>query len=297
MSPWLVGMLVFFVYPLVTTVYLSFHHYDLLAAAALDRPGELPVHGRGPELLAGRANTLWMIVITVPVTVVFAFWVAHLLTKVRRGAGVLRTMFYLPDAGPAGGRHARVRLPVQRPAPGRSTRILGALAPAAATVVRRPARGPSRPSPCWRCGASATVMIIFLAALLDVPRRAPRGGRPRRRQRLAADAVRDAADDQPGDPLRRRDRRDRRRCSTSPRATSPATAARRRRRAVRAPAAASATRRDRRCSIRSGCTSRGSSTSPWATPPRWRSCCSSSRWRSPARCSWLPALRALPGVS
>ena len=30
MSPWLVGFTVFFGYPLVTTVYLSFTHYDLL---------------------------------------------------------------------------------------------------------------------------------------------------------------------------------------------------------------------------------------------------------------------------
>ena len=30
----------------------------------------------------------------------FAFWVAHLLSKVRRGAGVLRTIFYLPTLAP-----------------------------------------------------------------------------------------------------------------------------------------------------------------------------------------------------
>ena len=30
MSPWIVGFGVFFGYPLVTTVYLSFTHYDLL---------------------------------------------------------------------------------------------------------------------------------------------------------------------------------------------------------------------------------------------------------------------------
>jgi multiple sugar transport system permease protein len=30
MSPWLVGFTVFFGYPLVSTVYLSFTHYDLL---------------------------------------------------------------------------------------------------------------------------------------------------------------------------------------------------------------------------------------------------------------------------
>ena len=33
MSPWLVGFTVFFGYPLVSTVYLSFTHYDLLKPA------------------------------------------------------------------------------------------------------------------------------------------------------------------------------------------------------------------------------------------------------------------------
>ena len=33
MSPWIVGFTVFFGYPLVSTVYLSFTHYDLLKPA------------------------------------------------------------------------------------------------------------------------------------------------------------------------------------------------------------------------------------------------------------------------
>ena len=32
MSPWLVGFSVFFGYPLVMSVYLSFNHYDLLSS-------------------------------------------------------------------------------------------------------------------------------------------------------------------------------------------------------------------------------------------------------------------------
>ena len=43
MSPWLVGFSVFFGYPLVMSVYLSFTHYDLLSSAEVDRHRELPV--------------------------------------------------------------------------------------------------------------------------------------------------------------------------------------------------------------------------------------------------------------
>ena len=64
-------------------------------------------------------------------------------------------------------------------------------------------------------------MIIFLAAILDVPRHLYESAELDGAGRVAAAALGDAADDQPGDPVRGRARRDRRRCSTSRRRTSP----------------------------------------------------------------------------
>ena len=58
----------------------------------------------------------------------------------------------------------------------------------------------------WGVG---TTMIIFLAAILDVPRHLYESAELDGAERPPAAALGDAADDQPGDPVRRRPRRDR----------------------------------------------------------------------------------------
>ena len=41
-----------------------------------------------------------MVAIAVPLQVLFAFWIAMLLARVKSGAGVFRTIFYLPALAP-----------------------------------------------------------------------------------------------------------------------------------------------------------------------------------------------------
>jgi multiple sugar transport system permease protein len=150
-------------------VYLSFTHYDLLS----------PPHWVGganyayafhhdPQFWTAFRNTLWFIAIAVPLQVLFAFGVALMLARAKRGAGFFRTVFYLPALAP----------------------------PVAATLgfvyLLNPATGPlsvalrsvgidgplwfndphwSKPALTllllWTVG---NMMIIFLAALVDVPR-------------------------------------------------------------------------------------------------------------------------------
>ena len=102
MSPWIVGFSVFFGYPLVATVYLSFTHYDLLQAVALDRARQLQVHVHAgqADLAGGLATRCGWSSIMVPLKVMFAFGVALMLTRARRGVGVFRTIFYLPALAP-----------------------------------------------------------------------------------------------------------------------------------------------------------------------------------------------------
>ena len=100
MSPWIVGFSVFFAYPLVTTAYLSFTHYDLLSSPRWIGLANYRFMGKDPNFWPGVRNSLWMIVIAVPVTVLFAFCVALTVSKAKRGAGLLRTVFYLPTLAP-----------------------------------------------------------------------------------------------------------------------------------------------------------------------------------------------------
>lgn len=167
-TPTLLGLAVFFVYPLVMNVYYSFTRYDLLSAP--QRVGfrnYVYLFTQDPRVVTATFNTLWFVVILVPIRLVAALAVAWLLVRAKRASGFWRTLFYLP-----------------------------ALVPPVASVVAfvflfNPGTGPvnlvlkffgitgplwfndpnlSKPSlvllGVWVLG---DIMIIFLASLLDVP--------------------------------------------------------------------------------------------------------------------------------
>ena len=102
MSPWIVGFSVFFGYPLVMSVYLSFNHYDLLSPPRWVGLANYRYmfSGNDPQVRPAILNTLWMIGIAVPLQVIFAFGIALMLARARRGVGIFRTIFYLPALAP-----------------------------------------------------------------------------------------------------------------------------------------------------------------------------------------------------
>jgi multiple sugar transport system permease protein len=113
-------------------------------------------------------NTLWLIAIMVPLQVVFAIGVAMALQRARRGVGVFRTVFYLPTlAPPVAATLGFVFL--LNPATGPVNTILGDLGIEGPLWFNSPSW--SKPAlvllALWGIG---NTMIIFLAALLDVPR-------------------------------------------------------------------------------------------------------------------------------
>ena len=103
----------------------------------------------------------------VPLKVMFAFGVALMLTRARRGVGLFRTIFYLPALAPRR-RDARLRRPAQ-PGDRAGERRAGRIG------IDGPLwfSGPSWSKPAltllllWGVG---NTMIIFLAALVDVPK-------------------------------------------------------------------------------------------------------------------------------
>src|SRR5205823_14454881 len=67
MSPWIVGFSVFFGYPLVTSAYLSFTHYDLLSSPRwIGLSNYRYLLGTDQQIWPAVYNTLWMIVVAVP---------------------------------------------------------------------------------------------------------------------------------------------------------------------------------------------------------------------------------------
>jgi multiple sugar transport system permease protein len=168
MSPWLVGFSVFFGYPLVMSIYLSFTHYDLLSPPRwIGLANYRYLFGTDQQIWPAVRNTLWMIVVAVPLQVLFAFGIGLMVSRARRGVGFFRTVFYLPAlAPPVAATLGFVYIlnpatgPVKRAA--RASRHPGAALVPVAWVGEALAR-PARP-----LGIGNT-MIIFLAAILDVP--------------------------------------------------------------------------------------------------------------------------------
>lgn len=168
LAPWLVGFLCFFGYPLVMTVYLSFTSYTML-----DQPK--PVGFRNyvylltedPFLWQAVRNTAWFLAIMVPTQVVFALGAAMVLARIKSGAGIFRTLFFLPSlAPPVAATVAFVFL--FNPATGPVNQALGLLG----------IQGPLWFSdPHWAkpglvllaLWGSGNLVVILLAALLDVP--------------------------------------------------------------------------------------------------------------------------------
>ena len=168
MSPWLVGFTVFFGYPLVATVYLSFTHYDLLSPERwIGLANYRYMFTQDKQIWPAISNTLWLVAIAVPLKVLFAFGVALMLTRARRGIGFFRTVFYLPAlAPPVAAALGFVYL--LNPATGPVNGALGAIGIEGPLWFNDP--GWSKPALTlllmWGVG---NLMIIFLAALVDVP--------------------------------------------------------------------------------------------------------------------------------
>ena len=169
MSPWLVGFCVFIGYPLVYSAYLSLHSYDLLSPPRwVGLANYRYLFKEDPEVGTAVRNTLWLIAIAVPLQVLFAFGIAVMVTRAKRGAGLFRTIFYLPAlAPPVAAALGFVYL--LNPATGPVNIVLDKLGIEGPLWFNDP--GWSKPSltllGMWGVG---TIFVIFLAAILDVPR-------------------------------------------------------------------------------------------------------------------------------
>lgn len=102
LSPWLIGFLVFTLYPMGSSLYFSFTHYDLLG---VPEPVGLQnytfMFTKDPFFWQAVWNTVYIIALGLPLRIVFGIATAMLLTRPRRGVKVYRTIYFLPTMAPA----------------------------------------------------------------------------------------------------------------------------------------------------------------------------------------------------
>jgi multiple sugar transport system permease protein len=101
LSPWLLGFSVFFAYPLIAAVYFSFYYYDQFNPPVwVGLKNWDYILFNFPDFVTGLKNTLWLVVVMVTLQVVFGLGVSLLITRIKRGGNVFRTLFYLPYLAP-----------------------------------------------------------------------------------------------------------------------------------------------------------------------------------------------------
>ncbi|RJO75586.1 sugar ABC transporter permease [Nocardia panacis] len=169
LSPWLLGFGIFFAYPLLSTLYFSFMKYDGFTAPTFTGLRNWDyVLTKYPFFWQGLRNTLWLILVMVTLRVIFGLGIGMLVTKVKTGAGFFRTLFYLPYLAPPVAATMAFAF-LLNPATGPMNHLLDAL---------------GLPQPGWFTDAEwskpaltmlglwgiGDLMVIFTAALLDVPR-------------------------------------------------------------------------------------------------------------------------------
>ncbi|MEV6301163.1 sugar ABC transporter permease [Actinoplanes sp. NPDC051861] len=166
-APALIGIAVFFLYPLISAVYFSFTKFDLLSVPQWVGLENYRRMADDPFLLQAVRNTLWMVVVFVPVRILGAIGLSMLLVQFKRGAGVYRTIFYLPAlVPPVAATIAFVYL--LKPGTGPVNSFLEMIGVDGPLWFNSPAW--AKPSlvllGLWAIG---DLMIIFLAAVLGVP--------------------------------------------------------------------------------------------------------------------------------
>jgi multiple sugar transport system permease protein len=169
LSPWLLGTGLFFLYPLATTAYLSFTRYDGFVSPRWDGLDNWTfVFHDYPFFWPAMRNTLWFVVVLVTLRIVAGLVLGLLVIHVKRGHSTLRTIFYAPFlAPPVAGTLAFVFL--LNPGTGPVNTILAHFGVSAPNWFNDPSW--SKPAltmlALWGVG---DLMVIFMAALLDVPR-------------------------------------------------------------------------------------------------------------------------------
>ena len=167
-SPWLVGFLLFNVYAISASFYYSFTYYDIIRTPKFLGLGnyiELFTDGNFYQTLG---NTLYFVIFAVPGSLIVSFSLAYLLNQKLFLRPFWRTIFYLPSVVPQFA-VAMVWQWIYHPRFGLINSYLAANGFRAIPWLSSPdlAKASLVIISLWLAGGG---MLIFLAALQDVPR-------------------------------------------------------------------------------------------------------------------------------
>jgi multiple sugar transport system permease protein len=166
-SPWIVGFLVFTLYPMLASLYYSFTEFRIR------RPPEWVGLQNYVDLFNDKlfwtslSNTLYLVIIGVPLTLLCSFICALLLNQKVRGQSIYRVIYFLPSIVPTVA-STLLWLWILNPSSGILNNLLGAFGISGPNWFRDP--NWSKPAlimlMLWGMGGT---VVIYLSGLQDVP--------------------------------------------------------------------------------------------------------------------------------
>lgn len=168
-SPWVIGFVLFTIYPILASFYYSFTRYDIVREPrwiGLENYAVLLFEDKIFHRVMG--NTVYLVAVGVPAGILVAYLLALLLNNPMKFRPVFRTIFFLPTLVPA-----VAAAEVWRWVLNSQWGLINAWMKTRGWPVI-----PFLSSPAWakntliiiHCWAQGTAMMVFLASLQDVPR-------------------------------------------------------------------------------------------------------------------------------
>lgn len=97
-APWLIGFLVFTLYPIASSIYYSFTDFSITSAPVwIGLKNYIEIFTKDKLALPSLAITFKYVLLSVPTKLVFALFVAMILNTNMKGVNFYRTVYYLPS--------------------------------------------------------------------------------------------------------------------------------------------------------------------------------------------------------
>jgi len=97
-SPWIIGFILFFTYPIISSLYYSFCHFDIFRPAQWIGLGNYKeLFTTDPYFWQSIWNTIFYVVLRVPLNIIGSLLLAMMVNRSLRGITVYRTLYFFPS--------------------------------------------------------------------------------------------------------------------------------------------------------------------------------------------------------
>jgi multiple sugar transport system permease protein len=165
--PWIIGFLLFKIYPICSAIYYSFTDYNMFRDPTWVGLKNYTDLFADKYVQKSFSNTAYMVIIGLPVTLAFSLLIAMIMNIRAKGMPLFRTILYLPSVVPSMA-SALLFLWVMNSRYGIVNNALSAIGLKGPSWLNDPSwtKVTLIIMGCWGCGGTA---VIFLAALKSVP--------------------------------------------------------------------------------------------------------------------------------